>query len=198
MHIIEKKITELKPAEYNPRQIDKSAFEQLKKSLESFECVEPIVINTHEGRENIVVGGHQRLRAMKALKYKVVPCVEVNLPIEKEKELNIRLNKNTGDFDFDMLANNFDLEDLIDWGFDADDFDIGVDEVDLPELATGEKEPFQQMTFTLHDEQADIINKATREYKETDGYKYLETFGNESSNGNALYGIVQEWLVQKK
>ena len=118
MEVINKKITTLKPAEYNPRQITKSQYEHLKKSIEAFEIVEPAVINTYKGRENIIVGGHQRIKVAKDLGHQTFPCVEVKLPLEREKELNVRLNKNTGDFDFDLLANHFEVDDLIDWGFE--------------------------------------------------------------------------------
>ena len=49
-----------------------------------------------------------------------VPCIELSLTYEKERELNVRLNKNTGEWDMDNLANMFDMDDLIDWGFDDD------------------------------------------------------------------------------
>ena len=75
----------------------------------------------HEDRKNIVIGGHQRLRIWGELGNDTMPCVEIKLPLEKEKELNVRLNKNGGQWDWDLLANNFDSEDLIDWGFEADD-----------------------------------------------------------------------------
>jgi len=134
-YIVTKEIKTLKPAEYNPRQIDKDAFSQLKRSLESFDCVEPVVINTNPDRFNVIIGGHQRIKAAKDLKWEEFPCIEVDLPIEKEKELNVRLNKNTGDFDFDMLANHFEVEDLVDWGFDEKDFFYSTEEseVDLSE-----------------------------------------------------------------
>jgi DNA modification methylase len=140
LEIVQRIIKDLIPAEYNPRQINKDAFEQLKRSLDSFECVEPAVINVNPDRFNVIVGGHQRIKAASALKWKEFPCIEVNLPIEKEKELNVRLNKNTGEFDFDMLANNFDVSDLLDWGFDEKELDWApemeglCDENEIPEV----------------------------------------------------------------
>jgi DNA modification methylase len=59
-----------------------------------------------------------------------IPTVELNLTLEKEKELNVRLNKNTGQFDMDMLANHFETDDLIEWGFSEGEL-VGFDEVDL-------------------------------------------------------------------
>ena len=107
----------LKPAEYNPRKHDKAAAEQLKESITRFGAVDPLIVNQAPGRENIVVGGHFRLEVLKELKYTEAPVVYVNIPeIEREKELNIRLNKNTGEFDWDLLA-KFDESFLSQVGF---------------------------------------------------------------------------------
>jgi len=65
-------------------------------------------------------------------------------------------------------------------------------------LPSGDKEPFQQMTFTLADEQATQIKNAIADIKQTDEYKYAETMGNENSNGNALYLIIMQWAEQRK
>jgi ParB family chromosome partitioning protein len=130
MKIVYKKPSELKAADYNPRQLSDLQFEQLKKSLEGFDVVEPIVINTFKGRENIIVGGHQRVKVLESMGVKTIPCVEVSLPFEKEKELNVRLNKNTGQFDFDMLANNFEIEDLLEWGFTEDELSFSTEVVE--------------------------------------------------------------------
>lgn len=197
MEVKNYKIKDLKPAEYNPRKIDDEMLQQLKTSLANFNCVEPAVININPERFNIIIGGHQRIKAAKSLNWKEFPCVEVNLSLERERELNVRLNKNTGEFDFDLLDEFFEKDDLLDWGFSADDFEDDVEEVELPEMACGDKEPYQQMTFTLHDEQALVISEAMNFYKKTESFKNLETFGNENSNGNLIFGIVKEWLQQK-
>lgn len=148
MLVTTKLIKELIPAEYNPRQIDKDAFEQLKRSLESFECVEPAVININPDRLNVIIGGHQRIKAAKSLKWKEFPCIEIDLPIEREKELNIRLNKNTGEFDMDMLANHFEVSDLVDWGFDESEFGI-VDVENIPEGDEDDAPEVQQEAVTV-------------------------------------------------
>jgi hypothetical protein len=70
-----------------------------------------------------------------------------------------------------------------------------TDEFTLPD---GDKAPFQQMTFTLADEQAMQIQNAIADIKGTEEYKYAETMGNENSNGNALYLIVMQWAEQRK
>src|SRR3989344_4699664 len=99
-------IGSLRPSEYNPRKISKDSMEQLKVSLSKFKIVDPFIVNSAKDREGVVIGGHMRLRAAKELGFKEVPVVYVNIPeLEKEKELNIRLNKNTGEFDWNLLAN---------------------------------------------------------------------------------------------
>lgn len=140
MKIEKLKIKDLKPAEYNPRQATKQQEEHLKKSLEKFGVVEPVVVNHNKDRFNIIVGGHFRTRELKKLGHKEVDCVIVDLPLEEEKELNIRLNANTGDFDIDLLANNFELEDLKDWGLDLPELDIEVGE---PEETEGDESKIQ-------------------------------------------------------
>jgi len=128
----DRNIKELIAAIYNPRYINKNDFEQLKKSIDTFGTVEPAVINMNKHRLNTIIGGHQRLRAAQELGYKVFPCVELDLNEKQERELNIRLNKNTGQFDFDKLANEFDMGDLQDWGFDESEF-LGIEEEETKE-----------------------------------------------------------------
>jgi ParB-like chromosome segregation protein Spo0J len=127
MNIKNKKTKDLVPATYNPRQLSKIEYEQIKESLESFGFVNPIVVNTHKGRENVVVGGHQRIKVWEAMGNTEVPVVEVNLTEAKEKELNIRLNKASGSWDWDILANEFDIDQLLDWGFLEKELDFGSD-----------------------------------------------------------------------
>jgi len=120
MQVVCRTISELKHPDYNPRQIKKTEFEQLKKSLDKFDSVEPAVINMFKGRENIIIGGNQRIRAAQALGWKEFPCVIVSLSEDRERELNIRLNANTGRWDYDILANNFEIDTLEDYGLCLD------------------------------------------------------------------------------
>ena len=104
MQIEKKQVTDLLPTEYNPRKELKpgdSEYEKLKRSLEQFGYVEPVIWNKTTGR---VVGGHQRLRVMKDMGLTEVECVVVELPEDKEKALNIALNKISGEWDKDKLA----------------------------------------------------------------------------------------------
>jgi DNA modification methylase len=118
MKIEKRLIKDLKPAEYNPRQSTEKQENKLKQSLEKFGVVEPIIVNENEDRKNIIVGGHFRVRELKKLGYKEVDCVLVNLSIQDEKELNIRLNANTGEWDWDLLANEFEDFELTEWGLE--------------------------------------------------------------------------------
>ena len=115
-------------AEYNPRQLTKDQYTQLKDSLTRFGMVDPLIVNKHKSRKNILVGGHQRLKIAKEMGMDKIPCVEVDLPLDQEKELNIRLNKNVGEWDYDSLANYFDVSELMEWGFSNDELQFYEDE----------------------------------------------------------------------
>ena len=153
MQIEYKLISELNPAIYNPRQITTKQYNDLKKSIEKFGIVDPIIIN----KDMTVIGGHQRLKICTALKYKEIDCVVLDLSKEEERELNVRLNKNTGEFDMDILANEFDIDELVDWGFKHIDLDINIDKID------DEKEKGFVITITEDD-----ISKANALYRELD------------------------------
>jgi hypothetical protein len=134
-------ISDLIFAEYNPRELTKDQHQDLKDSITRFGLVDPLIVNIHKERKNILVGGHQRLRIAKELGYKSVSCVEVELTPEKEKELNVRLNKNTGQWDWDALANHFDVGELLEWGFSEDELQFTepdvqglTDDDDIPEV----------------------------------------------------------------
>lgn len=107
-------------------------------------------------------------------------------------------NVEFGEHDWDALANQWESEDLAEWGVDVPGFDLSPEELgDDFTLPDGDREPFQQLTFTVADEQATVLKNAIAEIKKTDEFKYSETFGNENSNGNALYLIVSKWEGQK-
>lgn len=109
------------PAAYNPRTWDEAAIKNLSASFKGFNIVDPLIVNSTKGRENIVIGGHFRLEVAKRLGFKQVPVIFVSIPdIEKEKELNLRLNRNTGAWDFELLK-EFDVNLLLDVGFDDAD-----------------------------------------------------------------------------
>ncbi len=140
MKIEQVSINSLKAAEYNPRKWDKEAEGQLRESIKRFGIVDPLLVNSAKQRKNIVIGGHFRLSVLKELGFKTVPVVYINIPdIEKEKELNIRLNKNTGEFDWDLLT-DFDESFLSDVGFSSQELDDIFDLGENPEVFDLDKE----------------------------------------------------------
>jgi hypothetical protein len=190
-------ITEVISNPNNPRLIKDDKFKKLVKSIQEFPDmlnVRPIVVN----KDMVVLGGNMRLKAIKEAGIKEINIEIVDWSEDKQKEFIIKDNASFGEWDWSDLANNWDSEELTDWGVDI----IGFSNVqDLGEdfsLPNGDKSPFQQMTFTLADEQAEQIKNAIEEIKSTEEYKYAETMGNENSNGNALYLIVMQWAEQKK
>ena len=116
-------INKLKPSEYNPRRWNQDQINSLTESVRRFGLVDPIVVNNAEGREEVVIGGHFRLKVAKDLGLKEVPVVYIHLDnLEKEKELNVRLNKNLGEFDFGLLK-SFGEDFLSDTGFSSEEID---------------------------------------------------------------------------
>ncbi len=140
LHIAYVQISKLRPSEYNPRKISKESLEQLKESIRRFQMVDPIIANAAPNRKNVVIGGHMRLRGAKDLGFKEIPVVYVTIPdLAQEKELNLRLNRNTGEWDWNLLA-EFDSTLLTDVGFTSEEMDeiFGLDE--NPEIFDLEKE----------------------------------------------------------
>lgn len=175
-------INSLIEAEYNPRELTDKQYLQLKDSLLRFGVIDPVLVNVNPERENIIIGGHQRTKVWRDLGNTTIPCIKLNLSAEQEKELNIRLNKNTGQFDKDALNSFFDREELIDWGFeewefgiqedvdysilDEEDFDDDL-ENELDEMTNGVKKAIQIEFEPEHYEEASEI---VRFWREQEGY----------------------------
>lgn len=149
MNIQKIEIGKLKPADYNPRKDLKpedEEYQKIKKSIIEFGYVDPIIVNT----DMTVIGGHQRLKVLKDLGYTVVECNMVDLDKNKEKALNIALNKITGEWD------NKKLEELI-AELKEDEFDLSTtgftfDEVDnILKDITGTKEDDFDIDQALND-----------------------------------------------
>ena len=189
-----RKLAELKKLEGNPRIIRDKQFKTLCQSIKDnpdyFEA-RPCILSNRTG-ELVIIAGNQRYEAAKFLKMKEVPTFLIEGMTEaREKEIIIRDNISNGEFDMDCLANNWADLPLTDWGVDLpDDWLKEVGEVDAPELKDGDRAPFQQMTFTLHDEQAEELNAALNKAKKEGGG---QSAVNENSNGNALYFIAQRF-----
>ena len=182
----------------NPRIIKDDKFAKLVKSINEFPQMlnlRPIVVND----DMVVLGGNMRLKACKEAGLKEIPIIKASeLTEQQQKEFIVKDNVGYGEWDWSDLANNWDSEQLEEWGLDIPGFSDVEDLGENFSLPDGDKAPFQQMTFTLADEQATQIKNAIDEIKGTEEYKYAETMGNENSNGNALYLIIMEWAEQKK
>ncbi len=147
----------LKSASYNPRHWNDDARKQLKESVRRFGLVDPIICNSAPSRKNTVIGGHFRLAVAKELGFKEVPVVYVNIPtLEREKELNLRLNKNQGEWDFDLLA-EFDEKLLADVGFNSEELDEVFAEIETPEEFDLEKELQKLDIKTVELKKGDIV-----------------------------------------
>lgn len=132
MKVVQVAIDTLVPADYNPRQWSEAEITALDRSLKKFGFVEPILVNSNAKRKNVIVGGHFRCARWAALGNTMVPAVFLDLTEKKERELNVRLNRNTGSFDYRLLKEHFGTRDLIDYGFDVptlmeNSFDIPAD-----------------------------------------------------------------------
>ena len=121
MRIELKLIQDLQSSSYNPRQISDEEYEKLKRSINEFGCVEPIIWNERTGR---IVGGHQRLKVLIEAGERETECVIVNLDESQEKALNIALNKISGDWDIDKLELVIDELKLADFDLSLTGFDI--------------------------------------------------------------------------
>ena len=117
------KITDIKLNPKNPRQIRPGKFEKLKKSLKDFEkmlSIRPIIVDEN----NVVLGGNMRLKALQELGYTELKKDWVkkitDLTEGEKREFIIKDNLEFGEYDFDLLANNYEIEELTDWGIDED------------------------------------------------------------------------------
>ncbi len=192
MQLIYKKLNDIKQYENNPRKNDE-AVKYVAESIKEFGFKVPIVID----KEGVIVAGHTRWKAAKSLNIKEVPCIIADdLSDDQIKAYRLADNKvaEFAEWDFNIL--NLELDELLD--FDMSIFGFDIDEVvdeygtdfDLPD---GDKSELEQITFTLHNEQAEFIKYSIGQIDE-----YSETFGNTNKNGNAIYELVKQWAELKK
>jgi hypothetical protein len=193
-------VDELKPYERNNKKHEDFDVGEIAKSIEKYGMVDPIGI----WKGNVIVEGHGRLLACKKLGIDKVPCIRLDhLTDEQRREYAIVHNKSSelALYDFDNLADELAELDLSDF-----DFDFGVD-TDAEEsnyspdefgedfsLPDGDKPEICQMTFTIHQQQKELIEYALSVVKD----EITETFGNTNSNGNALYEVIRQWAEQRK
>lgn len=178
---------------HSPQQVDKIAA-----SIREFGFLNPIIIDG----ENGIVAGHGRVLAAQKLGLKDLPCIEAAHLTEAQKRAYVIAdNRLALDAGWDNELLKVELQDLDAQGFDLTltGFDLGELEAltyeaaptELPALRDGDREPFQQMTFTLHDEQAEQVKLAMDAAKAMGQFDSL----NENSNGNALARICETFLT---
>ena len=128
-----RKVIDLTKNGYNPRKLSESERRDLEKSIKEFGAVVPIVLNIGS-RTNIIIGGEQRLKIYADLGIAEVECMipSQELTLEEEKELNLRLNKNTGSWNEELLK-EFDMDMLLDVGFGDEELQNLFDDVDMAE-----------------------------------------------------------------
>lgn len=199
----------------NPRQWTKADIERTAKSIEEdpdFLEDRPLLVVAF-GKKYVVFGGNLRREGCKKLGKATAPAVEYFPETEEDYQTVIRRslkdNGSFGSFDYDILANEYDDLPLEDYGLKVWDdkteaqkqMENGVSPEDYGtefNLPDGEKVPFQQMAFTLADEQVADVKEALRKAKESDEFKFWDFHGNENGNGNALALIIEQWLQQRK
>jgi ParB-like chromosome segregation protein Spo0J len=165
-------IAALKVNPNNPGVIKDAKFKLLCESLRKFpEMLEirPIVVTP----DGLVLGGNMRLQAAKAIGLTVVPVTTVDLTEEQQREFIIKDNASFGEWNFDVLANEWDFEELEQWGLDLPD-QGGEDEIEVK----GSKEQQPQITITFGSfEEIEVATTKIRELLERDfPDAYLETF----------------------
>lgn len=185
-------VSEIKELPNNPRTISKEDFDRLKDSIidnpEYFEG-RPLILSDRAG-ELVVLAGNQRLRAAKAVGMKEVPTIVLsNLTEEKEKEIIIRDNVSNGRWDMELLANDFDLQDLENWGVEVNideqfsnikdrSEELGEDEITQILDSTGEIDLSEMndniiLTVRLPEDKYEVTVKAMREYDKNIGLVVL-------------------------
>ena len=193
------KVKDLIPYARNSRTHSDQQVAQIAASIKEFGFTNPILIDEQGG----IIAGHGRVLAAQRLKLEEVPAVELAHLTETQRRAYViadnKLALNAGwddellrlEFDelkevgFDLELTGFSLDEIKELEFDSDC------ETEMPELADGDKEPYQQKTFTLHDEQAAVVDDAIMIARK---HPLVDSDLNENSNGNALALICEQWL----
>jgi ParB family chromosome partitioning protein len=193
------KVKDLIPYARNSRTHDEKQVSKIAASIREFGFLNPVIVDG----ENGIIAGHGRIMAAQKLGLEEVPTIEASHLTDAQRRAYIiadnRLALDAG-WDDEMLRVEF--AELADMGFDLELTGFGLDEIgalqfdsdseiDMPELKDGDKEPYQQKTFTLHDEQAAVVDDAITLAR---AHPLVDSGLNENSNGNALSLICEQWL----
>jgi len=186
----------LVPYARNSRTHSDEQVQQIMGSIKEFGFTNPILIDA----DGVIIAGHGRTMAAQRLGMKEVPCLRLSYLTDAQKKayviadnklalnagwdvemLRIEINELT-EVDFNLELTGFGLDEISEIVFDDDA------EAELPDLADGDRDPFQQMTFTLHDNQAEQVKAAMEKAKAMGAF--VDT-GNENGNGNALARVCE-------
>lgn len=202
----------IKPSKRNTNKHTEAGMELLENSINEVGVIESISVT----KQGTIISGHARKEKFdkKGFVPKEITLAENEYPVIVRNDIEdntdtyykaqilanttAHQNYNLDVEEIEVIAEEYDL-DLEELGIEVEDDKIELldeygEEFNLPH---GDKAPFQGMTFTLADEQAEAIKSAIGEIKQTEEFKYVETMGNENSNGNALYLIVKQWGEQR-
>jgi len=196
LEIVKRKTEDLIPYARNARTHSDAQVSQIAASIREFGFCNPVLIDEAGG----IIAGHGRVLAARKLGLKEIPTITLGHLSETQKRAYIladnKLALNAGwDQEMlkleiaDLLAVNFELDSI---GFTDEEvgaFDVA--EAEVPELDDGDKQPFQQITFTVHDEQAEKVQAALAKAKQMG---HGESAVNENSNGNALAFICERFI----
>lgn len=188
-------IADIIPYEQNAKQHPADQLERLQNSIKEFGFLSPCLIDEH----NNLIAGHGRVEACRQMGWEKVPCISVKGLTETQKKAYILADNRLtelGEWDWNIVNN--ELEDLSSEGFNIDLTGFKLENLDGYnedfELPAGDKSQLCQMTFTLHEEQKNLIEYALSVV----GDDIVETFGNTNKNGNAIYEVVRQWAEQRK
>lgn len=197
LKVTNRKTSDLVPYARNARKHSEQQVAQIAASIKEFGFNVPVLID----KDNGIIAGHGRVLAAQKLGMEQVPTIALDHLTENQKKAYILIDNKlalNSEWDEDMLK--IELEGLADVDFNMKDLgfseaELGTfsaEEIGMPELPEGDKQPFQQMTFTLHDEQAASVSEAIAKAKSA-GHGSSEV--NENSNGNALAFICQSFIT---
>jgi ParB-like chromosome segregation protein Spo0J len=199
LQIIHLPIDDLVPYARNSRTHSEEQVEQIAASITEFGFTNPVLIDSDGG----IIAGHGRVMAARKLGLLEVPCLELaHLTDAQKRAYVIADNKLATNADWDSHLLALEVRELMESGLDIDLLGFNADELralmvnpldEMPGLPSGDKSPFQQMTFTLHDTQAEQVREAM---KEAAGMGPFVESENENSNGNALARICETFLTQ--
>ena len=178
------KISEVKPNPRNPRTIKDDKFNKLVKSIQDFPDMlnkRPLVVFTDKDDKYVVLGGNMRLKAIKELKYKEVPVIVADEWTEEQRaEFLIKDNVGFGEWDWEGLANDWDAEQLEDWGLDVWQAPVEVDyseknkEIDIDDL---DKQMYIKLNYT--EEEYQIVKDSLSKIAPTPEQAVWKLLGNE-------------------